>query len=396
MVRRRAVGVATLLGWLVSPAPARAHETGAVLDVLVAHDGQPTVLLTSYGVVRSEDDALRFECPSRAAHAIDEALRVGAPFRARVAASDALTIVARDGAIAISRDGGCSYQKVAVDGRAYAVAAHDAIAYALVEDDAGATLLAIDAEPRALHRFDVPPTEVAVIDGELVVSSAEERAVFRGDDMARTAIDGDVEWLTARAHTSSGGLALHRTAGGTTELVVLGDDLAPLNASALHGPVRVDDAWLAIADEQLASLRDGDDRWTLGDPTTMRCLVNRGDAAFACMQGDLVRIDRMDRGVSARTTELASLIALEGPTSCPPAAREIEAACELEWQHVAIELGIDPNVDPPGDEPAIAPPAMHQASCSTVPAPGTRGAWLLPLMLAMLAIATKIARRSTR
>ncbi|MCB9540702.1 MAG: hypothetical protein H6704_31160 [Myxococcales bacterium] len=158
---------------------------------------------------------------------------------------------------------------------------------------------------------------------------------------------------------------------------------------ALHGPVRLGDAWLLVADGVTRRRADGDADFADLAAPLRTCLQRAGDAVFACVDRGLDRLtpDGAARPVF-RVDDLAG-----APLACTPPA--LRAACELQWLHEAGESGLlgdagmaapgDARADATFDEPAdAAPDDRAAAGCASTSAPAAS-----PLVLLLLAAAAR-------
>lgn len=342
------------LAWVALVGLAHAHGAApAVLDVLAWTDSDdgcdatpdgrvPAVVRTNIGLAAWGEDVAPFAyvCPSR---------WTGTEGALSAASADGRELlVARDGVIAWSPDGGCTFQVTASDpGDSVVGVARDGdgflVAVRRFDGQPSGLISVVHGEVHDLARWeDAAPDGVVVTGGQVWVSGAtpapwaarvEEGA--RVEDVSLPALDG-LDRLTPRA--VDGAVWLTAGAGGSRWLWRVDDGVATSvvgPAAALFGPARVGDAWWAALDGQAWSSPDGQVWTDSGQTVGWTCLGSLDGQPFAC---NFTSLDLLYPGDGLPTqSRVFSLNQIDGPElgRCD----DVDGACELDWYHFGGESG---------------------------------------------------------
>lgn len=378
----RRVGLALALA--LSAGTAAAH--GPAPAALGALDAQLDGVRGNLGLaLREAEGGWTFGCP--ALWGADEG---GAP---AVRLSDGTLVVAWDGAVHLGVAGGCGLVRhgladgvtltgLVADGeRAWVAARAGGGGHVWVVTGEGAS------PPVALG--EVQPDGLVAGDGVAWIVAARPAPVLARVAGAEVAVEGldlpvPADYLDPRGPEADGPRFLWAATGAGPRLLERVDGAWQVVAAAeraLHGPVRMGDAWLMIVDGVTRRRADGEAEFAEVAAPLRTCLQATGGAVFACVERGLDRL--APDGAAAPVFRVEDLIG--APLACTPPG--LRATCELQWLHEAGESGllgdagvvapVDAGPDAALDAPA-APSAAAGCAATSGPAP-----W--PLLLLLLA-----------
>ena len=316
----------TPLAFAHGPAPSALSALGPV------EDGAPAVVRTNIGLAMRRDDGYRYVCPAQwgAEERFPPVTR---------AADDAL-VVPFDGQA--WRGDGCTFDPVPLDGWTGTQIAH--VPGWVVERDGEDTVLwRLDGgSAEVSERFAGVRYDSAMLDAEGALWMAAGRptpTIWRAGRAIEPDLDVEPQFMDLRAVGAS--VAVVAAVSGGTVLLESDDAGATFAVSlrasiALHGPIDYDAARLALVDGEVWT--DAGDGFERGPERGWTCLMRVDDAAFACMDRGLARIN------GPPEAPLADAVwAIEDITgideTCPPPG-ELRDLCELQWLHFGGEAGL--------------------------------------------------------